>query len=70
MSIHPVANISLFPLKEMAGPPDFILEQTQAMAMSPTTGRLEFIRRMVIEIKNSLAALRAHTDGQVRLTKD
>ncbi|XP_075991367.1 uncharacterized protein LOC142986676 isoform X6 [Anticarsia gemmatalis] len=51
-------------LMALAGPPDFILEQQQAMSMSPTTGRLEFIRRMIADIKTALATLRAHVDGE------
>lgn len=52
-------------LEAMAGPPDFILEQQQAMSMSPTSGRLEFIRRVIADIKTSLATLRAHVEGEV-----
>lgn len=50
-------------LMSLAGPPDFIMEQQQAMT-SPTTGRLEFIRRVIAEIKTSLAFLRAHVEGE------
>ncbi|KAJ8737553.1 hypothetical protein PYW08_000148 [Mythimna loreyi] len=51
-------------LMSLAGPPDYLMEQQQAMTMSPTTGRLEFIRRMIAEIKSSLASLRAHVEGE------
>lgn len=51
----------------MAGAPSFLMEEQQhAMSISPTTGRLELIRRLVGEIKTSLANLEAHINDEVR----
>lgn len=41
------------------------MEQHPAITMSPTVGRLEFIRRMVAEIEALLASLRAVVEGEV-----
>ncbi|KAF9417590.1 hypothetical protein HW555_005297 [Spodoptera exigua] len=49
-------------LMSLAGPSDILMDQQ--VTMSPTTGRLEFIRRMIAEIKASLASLRAHVEGE------
>ncbi|KAM3968437.1 uncharacterized protein ACR2FA_003413 [Aphomia sociella] len=51
-------------LMALSGPPDYVLEQQQAMSLSPTTGRLEFLRRMLADIKASLACLRIHIEGE------
>ncbi|XP_049884625.1 large proline-rich protein BAG6 isoform X2 [Pectinophora gossypiella] len=51
-------------LMAMAGQPGFMLEEQQALTMSPTTGRLEFIRRMIAEIRTSLANLREHVEDE------
>ncbi|XP_013189382.2 large proline-rich protein BAG6 isoform X2 [Amyelois transitella] len=51
-------------LMALSGPPDFVLDPQQSL--SPSTGRMEFIRRMIGEIKASLACLRAHIAGEVR----
>lgn len=50
----------------MAGAPSFLMEEQQhAMSISPTTGRLELIRRLVGEIKTSIANLVAHINNEV-----
>ncbi|XP_026328636.1 large proline-rich protein BAG6 isoform X2 [Hyposmocoma kahamanoa] len=52
-------------LMAMAGAPSFLMEEQQhAMSISPTTGRLELIRRLVGEIKTSLANLEAHINDE------
>ncbi|XP_012548942.2 uncharacterized protein LOC114245187 isoform X2 [Bombyx mandarina] len=43
--------------------PDFLIEQQQQMNLSPTAGRMEFIRRLIADIKTSLAQLNAHITG-------
>ncbi|XP_021195516.3 large proline-rich protein BAG6 [Helicoverpa armigera] len=48
-------------LMSLNGPSDSGVDQ---QALLPTIGRLEFIRRMIAEIKASLASLRAHVEGE------
>ncbi|RVE54318.1 hypothetical protein evm_001145 [Chilo suppressalis] len=52
-------------VNSLAGAPDFVIDHHQQMSLSPTAGRLETIRRMIAEIKASLAILRAHIAGEV-----
>ncbi|CAG9138167.1 unnamed protein product [Plutella xylostella] len=48
-------------LMALAGPSGF---DDHNISVSPTTGRMEFIRRMIADIKTEMTALRTHTENR------